>query len=191
MICKKVIISEKDLVQSLKSRSPIALEVLYDKYSNAISGILSKILNYQYVEDDLQEVILKIWNSIDQYDSEKGRLFTWILNLCRNYAIDILRSKSFRNNKKHIDIEGLQNYIEIKRPINFNIDCIGLRNLVCSLKPEFRAILILVYFNGYTHLEAAEELNMPLGTVKTRLRMAILELRGHFDVELSCIDNYT
>jgi len=151
-------------------------------YSGALLGVISRIVQQPEVAEDLlQETFIKIWNSADSYDSSKGRLFTWMINVARNMAIDKLRSKDFRNANKNQDIENNVDFIDSQKKITFNADTLGLRDMVTALKPEFNDVLNMVYFKGYTHVEAAEELNLPLGTVKTRIRMAIMELRKHFN----------
>ena len=151
-------------------------------YSGALLGVISRIIpQIEVAEDILQETFIKIWNSADSYDNTKGRLFTWMMNIARNMSIDKLRSKDFKNSNKNQDIENNVDFIDEQRKVNFNADTLGIKDLVTNLKPDFKDVLDMVYFKGYTHVEAAEELNLPLGTVKTRVRMAILELRKKFN----------
>ena len=179
---KKISLTEDDLVRALKGQETIAIQALYDMYSAALLGVISRIIQHpEIAEDLLQETFIKIWNSADSYDSSKGRLFTWMINVARNLAIDKLRSKDFRNATKNQDLENNVDFIDSQKKITFNADTLGLRDMVTALKPEFNDVLDMVYFKGYTHVEAAEELNLPLGTVKTRIRMAIMELRKHFN----------
>jgi len=103
------------------------------------------------------------------------------MNIARNLSIDKLRSKEFKNSGKNQEIENNVDFIDEQKKVTFNSDVLGLKDMVTALKPEYSNVLRMVYFNGYTHVEAAEELNLPLGTVKTRIRMAILELRKHFN----------
>jgi RNA polymerase sigma factor (sigma-70 family) len=179
---KKISLSEEDLVGKLKAQDTIAIQALYDMYSGALMGVISRIIpQTEVAEDLLQETFIKIWNSAASYDSSKGRLFTWMMNIARNLSIDKLRSKDFRNSGKNQDIENNVDFIDSQKGITFNADLLGIKDLVTALKPEFNHVLNMVYFKGYTHVEAAEELNLPLGTVKTRIRMAIMELRKHFN----------
>jgi len=151
-------------------------------YSGALMGIISRIVpQTELAEDILQETFVKIWHSAASYDSSKGRLFTWMMNIARNLSIDKVRSRDFRNTVKNQDIENNVDFIDSQKKITFNADLLGIKEMVTSLKPEYRAVLDMVYFKGYTHVEAAEELNLPLGTVKTRIRMAIGELRKYFN----------
>ena len=179
---KKISLKEEDLVRALKGKETIAIQALYDMYSGALLGVISRIITQQEVAEDLlQETFIKIWNSGDSYDSSKGRLFTWMINVARNLSIDKLRSKDFRNSNKNQDIENNVDFIDSQKKVTFNADTLGLKEMVTALKPELNDVLNMVYFKGYTHVEAAEELNLPLGTVKTRIRMAIMELRKHFN----------
>ncbi|SEB22427.1 RNA polymerase sigma factor [Pedobacter hartonius] len=119
MNCKKICISEKDLVQALKSQRVKGLEALYSMYSSTIFDIVAGIVKQQDAEDVTQEILIEIWNSTHKYDSRIGRFFTWILNVSRNCAIDVLRSRSFRNGKKNIDLYEVQNLVELKSTVTF------------------------------------------------------------------------
>ena len=167
---------------ALKNREKIAIEALYDMYSSSLYGVISRIiLDTPTAEDVLQETFVKIWNSFSSYSTEKGRLFTWMMNIARNLAIDKIRSKDFKNQNKNQDVENNVNFIDEQKNTVYNPELLGLKELVETLKPEQKAILDLVYFKGFTHVEAAEELDVPLGTIKTRLRMAMQQLRKHFN----------
>lgn len=182
MIKRKTTLSENDLILALRQKDKLGAEALYDMYSSSLYGIIYRIVQHEEIAEDLlQETFVKIWNSFSSFDSSKGRLFTWMVNVARNLSIDKLRSKDFRNNSKNQDIENNVNFIDEQRNTAINPDILGVKELVQKLKPEQKSILDLVYFRGYTHVEAAEELGIPLGTVKTRMRMAIITLRKFFN----------
>jgi RNA polymerase sigma-70 factor (ECF subfamily) len=128
-------------------------------------------------EDILQETFVKIWKNIDSYDESKGRLYTWMLNIARNLAIDHKRSRSFKSGEKNQSLDVSVNAVNSSGSAAFNTDRIGLKEMVAKLKPESQTIIELLYFKGYTQDEVSKELNMPLGTVKTRTRSALIELR--------------
>ncbi len=175
-------LSEEELISALQQKQKIAIEALYDMYSNALYGVIHRIVQSDEVaEDVLQEAFVKIWNTFGGYDSSKGRLFTWIVNIARNLAIDKVRSKEYRNNSKNQELDN--NVIEIDgtRNSSFLPDSIGLKDLLNKIKPDQKLVVQLIYFEGYTHVEAAEKLEIPLGTVKTRLRMGIIALRKFFN----------
>jgi RNA polymerase sigma-70 factor (ECF subfamily) len=178
----KISLSEEELVLALKNREKIAVEALYDMYSSSLYGVISRIvIDIPTAEDVLQETFVKIWHSFASYSTEKGRLFTWMVNIARNLSIDKIRSKDFKNQNKNREIENNVTFIDEQRSTVYKPELLGIKELVQTLKPEQKSILDLVYFKGYTHVEAADELGIPLGTIKTRLRMAILELRKHFN----------
>jgi len=179
---RKISLSEEELVLALRNREKIAIEALYDMYSSSLYGVISRIIiDTATAEDLLQETFVKIWHSFSGYSTEKGRLFTWMVNIARNLAIDKLRSKDFKNQNKNQELENNVTFIDEQRNTVYKPELLGIKDLVGTLKPEQKSILELVYFKGYTHVEAAEELGIPLGTIKTRLRMAILQLRKHFN----------
>jgi RNA polymerase sigma-70 factor (ECF subfamily) len=181
LIKAKKTLSENDLVQAIRQKDKIGAEALYDMYSGSLYGVIYRIVQHEEIAEDLlQDTFVKIWNSFSLYDPAKGRLFTWMVNLARNLSIDKIRSRDFKNNTKNQDIENTVNVIDEQRSTEINPDLIGVKELVKLLKPEQKSVLDLVYFRGYTHVEASEELGIPLGTVKTRMRMAIITLRKFF-----------
>jgi RNA polymerase sigma-70 factor (ECF subfamily) len=166
--------TEAELVFSLKERYKDAFEYLYTKYSGALyTTILHIVPEKESANDILQEVFVKIWRQIDQYDTAKGRLFTWMLNIARNAAIDFTRGKQFKNNSlnKELD-ESVSPGMESSA-----VDNIGIAGVVKRLPDEYGRLITLAYFKGYTQDEIAKQENMPLGTVKTRIRKGLLELK--------------
>ncbi|WP_428327419.1 RNA polymerase sigma factor [Mucilaginibacter sp.] len=179
---RKISLSEDELVLALRNREKIAIEALYDMYSSSLYGVISRIIiDTAIAEDVLQETFVKIWHSFSSYSTEKGRLFTWMVNIARNLSIDKIRSKDFKNQNKNQELENNVTFIDEQRNTVYKPELLGIKELVETLKPEQKSILDLVYFKGYTHVEAADELGIPLGTIKTRLRMAIQQLRKHFN----------
>jgi RNA polymerase sigma factor (sigma-70 family) len=155
------------------------LEYLYDHYAGALLGVVARILKKEELaEEVLQDVFLKIWDRIESYDASKGRLFTWMLNIARNQAIDKTRSKEFSKAKKTGDIDNYVNRIENEGYVEQKVEGIGLQNLLNTLPEDQRFIIDQHYLKGYTQAEIAEEFNLPLGTVKTRMRLALKELRN-------------
>lgn len=128
-------------------------------------------------EEVLQDAFLKIWNKIETYDSAKGRLFTWMLNVTRNLAIDKARSKEISQNRKTGDIDLLVGRVNREQQVETPVEGIGVRELLHRLPEEQRFVVEYLYLKGYTQSELAEEAGIPLGTVKTRLRMAMMDLR--------------
>jgi RNA polymerase sigma factor (sigma-70 family) len=173
--------SEQELVLLLKEKNARAFGYLYDNYSTALYNIIRQMISDTDLANDvLQEVFLNIWRKIETYDSSKGRLFTWMLNIARNASIDTLRSKSYQNNQKNQELPNdVNNNSSSFLYMPINIDNIGLRKILDKLKPEHRILIELAYFKGYTHEEIAQIENVPLGTVKTRIRNALLQLKEY------------
>jgi len=171
--------SEQELVAALKLRDEQAFGYLYDNYSGALFSIVKQIVtDTELASDVLQEVFINIWRKIESYDAAKGRLFTWMLNIARNASIDTVRSKSFQNSQKNQELSDSVNNSGISSQIILpDTDNIGLRKTLENLKDEHRILIELAYFKGYTHEEIAKMEGIPLGTVKTRIRNALLQLR--------------
>ncbi len=167
--------SESELVNLVQSGNRDAFNALYDNYSPALFGIISRIVSSEdTAQDVLQDTFVKIWKNIERYDNSKGTIFTWMLNIARNGAIDSTRSKHERNKIRDTD---LIVSIPEEQGSEMNVDSMGIREVLVTLKPEYQLIINYLYIKGYTQEEAAGELNIPLGTVKTRARTAILRLR--------------
>lgn len=175
---KKINYTEDELVSLLKSKDAMAYNILYDNYSSSLYGIVSRIIPAEEIARDiLQDVFVKIWKSIDMYDKSKGRLYTWMLNIARNSAIDYSRSKQSKLENKIQDLDNSVYELNKQRSSTFNTDTIGLKEEVTKLKEDYRVLIDHIYFKGFTQEETAKELNIPLGTVKTRVRAAIMHLR--------------
>jgi len=151
---------------------------LYDKYSGALFNIILRIVNSNEVaEDVLQESFIKIWKNIDSYDDSKATIFTWMLNISKNTALDALRKA---NSRPSIQTDTENVYVDSLRTVQMNIDSIGLKNSLKYLTPEQNVVIQAIYFNGLTHEEASKALDIPLGTVKTRIRMGLTTLKNVF-----------
>lgn len=164
-------------MEALKQRDDRAFGYLYDHYSGALYSIVLQIVQSRELASDiLQEVFVNIWRRIESYDPSRGRLFTWMLNIARNASIDNVRSKGFQNTQKNQPIP--ENVNKLGSTVTqTNVDSIGIRKTLEKLRPEHRVLIELAYFKGYTHEEIAEIEDIPLGTVKTRIRNALLQLR--------------
>lgn len=170
--------TEFELVTLLKERNNQAYSYLYDHYSGALYNIILQVVSEKELASDvLQDVFVNIWRKIETYDPTKGKLFTWMLNIARNAAIDMVRSKAYQNAMRNRE---LPDYFELNiagKTTQINIDDIGLKKVLAGLKEEHRSLIDLAYFKGYTHEEIAEIEDIPLGTVKTRIRNALIQLR--------------
>ncbi len=168
--------SETELVLLLKQRQESAFSYLYDNYSGALLSVINGVVSDSELANDvLQEVFIKIWRQIESYDDMKGRLFTWMLNVARNASIDTVRSKGFQNSQQNRELT--EAIYDAGGTTQLQIDQIGLRKVVHTLKEDYRVLVDLAYFQGFTQDEISKMLGIPLGTIKTRLRSALTQLR--------------
>ena len=173
----KTTYSEQELVALLNQQDNDAFNYLYDHYSGALFTIINQIVpDKDTASDVLQEVFVNIWKKIDSYDVAKGRLFTWMLNIARNAAIDKVRSKGYRDNQRNQPMAESENS-GIAMSTNPMVNDVGLKKVLTTLNEEYRKLIDLSYFQGFTHEEIAKMMGIPLGTVKTRIRSAISQLR--------------
>lgn len=174
-------ITEIELVKQLRDKKDSAFAYLYDQYSGALYGVICRnIGNREQANDLLQEVFIRVFRNIDQYNPEKGRLYTWLMNLTRNLTIDHLRSKANKDSSQNQNIENSVNTINQHYFAETETNSIGLKKIVGQLPENQAELLDLVYFRGFTQQEASETLGLPLGTVKTRVRMGIGTLKKIF-----------
>ncbi len=166
------------LIARFQQKDESAFAELYARYSENILGVIYSVLHDQELSEEvLQDVFVKAWNSASSYSSQKGRFFTWLLNIARNAAIDKTRSKAFKNSKQNQDAAFFVDTLEDKNDFSLKVDAIGIKKYIEVLEPICKKVIHLLFFKGYTQKETAEELDIPLGTVKTRNRICINKLR--------------
>ncbi|WP_044046288.1 RNA polymerase sigma factor [Niabella soli] len=168
--------TEQELVSLLKRQDATAFSCLYDNYASALNGIVhSFVQDEQAAYSILQDSFVKIWKQITSFDEQKGRLFTWMSSVTRNTAIDFLRSKEWKNSCQNVALTDNNNNIAADTVLT---DMIGLRKMVHNLRDEYKFLVEMCYFEGFSQSEIAAITGIPLGTVKTRLRNALIELRS-------------
>ena len=166
------------LIIRFKDKDQSAFEELYTMYGESIHGVVFNIVKDSAIADELmQDVFIKAWHKSDTYSSKKGRFFTWILNIARNAAIDKVRSKAYKQSKQNLDADFFVDIIKSNENLNERTDAIGIKKFVTQLGEKCKAVIELLYFKGYTHKEASETLQTPIGTIKTRNRNCIKQLR--------------
>ncbi len=168
---------ESVLVLQLKSGSREAFSELYDRYATNLYHVILKLVNSESdAENLLQDTFVKIWRSIDSYDPKISRLYTWLITIARNMAIDYCRSAYF-SKKKSIQNDEVLVYKETPRSEMCRLDYIGMDDVLNRLDQNLRQLIDLQFYLGYTQQEVADELNIPLGTVKSRTRTAFKILK--------------
>ena len=175
--------SQEELLVLIYKKDERAFTHLYDMYSKSLFSVINVLVkNREEAEDVLQDVFFKIWKNIDSYQESKGRFYTWILNIARNTSIDKLRSKDFNNSKKNLSSDNFVHLFEDSNKLANKIDSIGIQEFVKKLKPKCIQIIDLLFFKGFTQQEVADELEIPLGTVKTHNRNCINDLKNYLKV---------
>lgn len=179
MLLKLTPTEETALVQRLYAREEAAMQVFYDQYDTALFRSILRLVHAPLIaEDVLQESLVKIWFSFRQYDATRGRLFTWAVNICCHHAIDYLHSRHARlaaQTQPWKEVKAHHQQVDPTPP-----EHIGVRECLQRLHPMYQSLLELRYFQGLTQEETAEFLDLPLGTVKSRSRLALKQLAGFF-----------
>ena len=177
----KVKIDEEALIKMLFGRNTLAPGILYDKYSSVLYGIIFRIVrDHDMAEITLQETFSKIWSDFQQYDASKGRLLTWMINVSRKLSLEKMSSKYNYGQKLNLSAESYVSMLDSENIFSFNPEAIELKVIAQKLEPEYKMIIDLLFFHGLTQFEAAEKLNIPLGTVKSRSHAALQKLKEIF-----------
>ena len=166
----------------MMARDEAGLRLLYRHYSDALYGIALRVLrhNEAHAEDALQKSFLKIWNGINQFDDKKSTLFTWMSRITKNTAIDISRLKTFQAEEKSETIDPNVHNSEVT---TINTESIDSSGLLKGLDEKYSFVLEHLYLKGYTQKELSDEFDIPIGTIKTRVKKAIDILRSRLKHE--------
>jgi len=169
---------EKNIVQLIQAGDNKFVELLYDHYSASLYGMVLRIVKDDMVaEDVMQDSFIKIWKKSADFKPEKSRLFTWLLTICRNTAIDRLRSsKKKKENEIQSDDSLVYNIGEEK----INPEVLDIHKHLSKIDKKYIDVINALFFQGMTQQEISEKLNVPLGTVKTRLKIGLRELRKFY-----------
>lgn len=173
---------ERELLQRIARRDEAALEVLYERYARLLYSVILAMLKHPPdAQDLLQEVFIQIWNNAGSFDPTRGTAYSWLVALTRNRAIDKLRSKSFREQRQaDTSLDGVLEHPDgALTPLDATVvlERAGIvRTALSQLSTGQREALEMAYFQGYTQSEIAEQLQTPLGTVKTRMRQGLQKL---------------
>lgn len=176
---------QEQYIARLQKQDQAVIGELYDAYGGALYGVVLRIVQTpELARQVLQDTFVKAWRNGSTYDSSRGRLFTWLVNIARNTAIDATRTAHFQQRRKTDSLDAL---VHNPGGHSVNPEHIGIREIVGRLDEKYRLLIELLYFQGYTQEEAAEETGIPIGTIKTRLRHAIGELRRLFGEDATAL----
>ena len=179
-----LLLADEELIPLVGRGDAEAFAVLYDRHSRAAYSLAHRMMGERQAAEDLaQDGFLKVWRSATSYRADRGSVRTWILSIVHNRGIDQLRSLASRRRT--------QEKIEASAPKSQPSEAFAeswrnsqreqVREALSTLPPEQLKVLELAYFSGYTHVEIAELLGLPLGTVKGRMRLGLKKIRDHFN----------
>lgn len=161
-----------------------ALSELYDRYSRLVFSLAFHVVGDQETaEEIIQDVFFRVWTKAETYRAEQAKVSTWLSSITRYRAIDILRRRSVRPDHSSlawVDVSPNSLPVDDDRPEEMaeqNLEVQRVRSAVENLPAEQRLVLALAFFQGLTHSEIAMQLDEPLGTVKTRIRLGMKKLR--------------
>lgn len=167
----------------MRASDPKGLRAAYDKYGRALYGVIVRIVKEPgLAEEILQDTFMKLWTKIERYDPDKSVLFTWLMSVARNSALDAVRLKKYEHQRKTDSLD-----ITVHDSVG-NADegaSMDVSTLAKKLDEKYSVLLDLMYLQGYSQSEISDELDIPLGTVKTRLRSAMSQLRDTLREEKS------
>ncbi len=166
---------EKHIVELLQERNEKAISLLYEHYGDTLYGVANKVVrNEELAQDVLQESFVKIWKKSDSYDPTKAKLFTWLFRITRNTAIDKLRSRNTKSDKEiQMDVSDVYNLgVDSIKP-----ELMDVRENLDKIEDKYQVVLEALFFQGMTQQEASDELDIPLGTIKSRLKIGLRELK--------------
>jgi RNA polymerase sigma-70 factor (ECF subfamily) len=178
-----LLLADEDLISLVQARDAEAFAVLYDRHSRAAYSLAYRMMGERQAAEDLvQESFLKLWRASTSYRVERGSVRTWLLSIVHNRGIDQLRSIASRRRT--------QEKVEASAPSSQPSEAFAeswrnsqreqIREALKTLPEEQLKILELAYFSGYTHVEIAGLLGLPLGTVKGRMRLGLKKVRDYF-----------
>ncbi|KFE99655.1 RNA polymerase sigma-70 factor [Chryseobacterium formosense] len=169
--------SEEEIILLVKQHNENGFHYLYENYASALYGVIFRITNSKEASEEvIQDTFMKIWNSIDQYDCSRGRLYTWMINIARNSALDHIKSKNFQNSLKNQSLPDFV-YNDTTLSVSDNQDFIGFNKILDKLDEDKQQLIDLAYYKGFSQSEISEKLKIPLGTVKTKMRNALMKLK--------------
>ena len=174
---------EKHIVSLLAEKDDRAIALLYENYGDTLFGVAHKVVKDEdLAQDELQESFIKIWKKADSYDPSKAKLFTWLFRITRNTAIDKLRSVNNKASKEvQIDVSDVYK-VGVK---GISPDHMDVQDNLDKLEEKYRIVLEALFFDGMTQQEASEELDIPLGTIKSRLKIGLRELGKFYGTTLA------
>jgi RNA polymerase sigma-70 factor (ECF subfamily) len=173
--------SDVDLMRRVSRRDQYALSELYTRYGGPVYSLALRVLqNSTLAEEVTQDIFLKVWNQAEKWDPAKGQLASWLLTIARYTSIDRLRKERRQPTQTLTALDDMPHVLATRGLVDDPRWQDGrlIRSLLAQLPPEQVQVIELAFYQGFTHSEIAENLKLPLGTVKTRVRLGLQKLRN-------------
>jgi len=188
--------TDAQLYENLRNKDQSALEELYSRYERLVYSFAYRMTqNAQLAEDTVQDVFMKLWKEHAPYTEDKGKFSSWLLTMTRNTSLDALRKKTRQQEVGLLDKDAEQMKVPIEelpeQMLEWKEKGSVLKKAMTRLKDEQRTIVELFYFHGLSQESISTKLNIPLGTVKSRIRLALQHLRKHLENERGMSPNGT
>jgi RNA polymerase sigma-70 factor (ECF subfamily) len=177
--------SHEALLARIATGDEAAFSALYDELAPRVLGLVRRLLiDHAQSEEVTQEIFLEIWQNAPRYEPSKGGATTWIFTMAHRRAVDRIRSsQAGRDRDVRIGIRDFENdYDNVAETVEITIENERVKKAMQQLTQLQRQAVTLAYYGGYSHSEVAEKLQIPLGTVKTRLRDGMIRLRDELGV---------
>ncbi|MCW3006578.1 MAG: sigma-70 family polymerase sigma factor [Solirubrobacterales bacterium] len=175
-------LADEDLMQLIRKGDARAFEVVVERHMSAAFGLAYRMTGTRAAaEDVIQDALLSLWRANTRYDRTRGSVRTWILGIVHNRAIDALRRGSVHDRRRASD-EGIEERFEAPDRTDVEVarreEAVEVRSALAELPPDQGKVIELAYFGGFTHVEIADMLGEPLGTIKGRMRLGLNKMRG-------------
>lgn len=181
-------LDDRELMKRIGDKDSAALEWLYDRYEKTVYSFAYRIVqDAMAAEEVVQELFLRVWTHSERFDEAQGRLTTWMFALTRNIAVDMLRRKSVRDRSTPVEDTTLHSIADELADTAVEVEVMSegqhMREILAELSRDQKQVIDSIYYGGMTQQEVAARYNIPLGTVKSRVRLALKQMKKRLVVE--------
>lgn len=187
------LLADDELLALARDNDADAFAVIYDRHATAAYSLAHRICGTRALaEDVVQEAFLSLWRRLDRYDAARGEVRSWLLGIVHNGAIDKLRQSALHE-RRRASSDGLEERLQSPERTDLEVEqreqASEVQTALRALPPEQRRVIELAYFGGLTHTEIAARLELPVGTIKGRMRLGLTKLAGNLStIEPSTAD---
>lgn len=181
-------LADRELMKLVGEKDPAALEWLYDRYERTVYSFAFRMVqDAMTAQEVVQELFLRVWTHSERYDEAQGKLTTWMFAVTRNIAVDMLRSMSVRDRGIPVEDTTLHTmadeYADTEAQVELRSEGERMRKVLTELSRDQQQVIDSIYYGGMTQQEVSERYTIPLGTVKSRVRLALKQMKKHLRLE--------